>query len=59
MSLKQIRRIFKRMERFKQAVGENRFTMAQIQASLEGWLAYAAFANTYLLSKRVINIFLT
>ncbi|MFH2106193.1 MAG: RNA-directed DNA polymerase [Candidatus Micrarchaeota archaeon] len=48
------RRIWKRLERFKQKCNKGEITRAEVVQSLEGWLAYAEFANSYKFRKRVI-----
>ena len=49
------RRIWKRIKKFKEKYDEGKITMEQINLSLEGWLAYADFANTYALRKKVLE----
>ncbi len=48
------RRIWKRLEVFKQKYYNGKISQDQVAKSLEGWIAYAKFANTYNLRKRVI-----
>lgn len=48
------RRIWKRIERFKQKYDAKEIDMEKINQSLEGWIAYAEFANTYNLRTRVL-----
>lgn len=48
------KRIWKRLEVFRQKYEAGIMSEDQILRSLEGWLAYARFANTYNLRKRVI-----
>jgi len=51
------RRIWKRLEKFKQKYDKGEMSRADIVKSLEGWLAYAEFANTYTLRRRIIEKF--
>lgn len=51
------RRIWKRLEKFKQKYDRNEIERSKIVESLEGWLAYAEFANTYNFRKRVVARF--
>ena len=51
------RRIWKRLERFKQKYDKGEMSREEIVQSLEGWLAYAEFANTYNFKKRVVARF--
>lgn len=48
------RRIWKRIERFKQKYDKKEIGIEKINRSLGGWVAYAKFANTYNLRTRVI-----
>lgn len=48
------RRIWKRLEIFKQRYEKGELSKEKILQSLGGWLAYAEFANTYGLRKRII-----
>lgn len=41
------RRIWKRLERFKQKYDNGELTSEEANRSMEGWIAYAKFANTY------------
>lgn len=41
------RRIWKRLERFKQKYDSGELTAEEAARSMEGWIAYAKFANTY------------
>ncbi|NYZ76790.1 RNA-directed DNA polymerase, partial [Candidatus Micrarchaeota archaeon] len=47
------RRIWKRLERFKQKYDAGEMERDEIVQSLEGWFAYAGFANTHNLRKRI------
>lgn len=49
------RRIWKRLEIFGQRYEEGRISKCDVVRSMEGWIAYAEFANTYNLRKRVFN----
>ncbi len=51
------RRIWQRIERFKRKCDKGEMTVAEATRSLEGWLAYASFANTHNLRKRVVAQF--
>ena len=51
------RRIWKRLERFKQKYDNGEISRAEVLQSLEGWLAYAEFADTYEFRKRVVAKF--
>lgn len=51
------RRIWKRLNKFKQKYDKGEMTRAEVVLSLEGWLAYAEFANTYKFRKRVVARF--
>lgn len=51
------RRIWKCIEKFKRKYDDGGLTLDEIVQSLEGWFAYAAFANTYELRKRVLGRF--
>ncbi|MFH1260404.1 MAG: RNA-directed DNA polymerase [Candidatus Micrarchaeota archaeon] len=51
------RRIWKRMDRFKQKYDNGEMSRKEVVQSLEGWLAYAEFANTYKFRKRVVAKF--
>jgi hypothetical protein len=46
-------RIWKRMERFKQKCDGGQMTKEDAYRSLEGWFAYASFADTYNLRSKV------
>jgi len=48
------RRIWKRMEIFKRRCDMGETTKEKVARSLDGWLAYAQFANTYNLRTKVI-----
>ncbi len=52
-----VRRIWKRLEKFRLMKEEGKMTIEDATRSLEGWLAYAKFANTYNLRNRVIARF--
>lgn len=51
------RRIWKRLEIFKRRYDRKEMTRLEIVQSLEGWLAYAGFANSYKFRKRVVAKF--
>lgn len=51
------RRIWKRLERLGRKCAEGEITKEKALQSLEGWLAYAKFANTYKLRKRIVAKF--
>lgn len=51
------RRIWKRLERFGCAYEKSEIGRKEIVQSLEGWLAYAGFANTYNLRRKVVARF--
>lgn len=51
------RRIWKRLERFKQKYDKSEMKRGEVVQSLQGWLAYARFANTYHLRKKVVARF--
>lgn len=48
------RRIWKRLAKFKEEYDKGELNREQVELSLQGWLAYAEFANTYNLRKRVL-----
>lgn len=48
-----VRRIWKRLGKFKQKYEDGEMEREEIVQSLEGWFAYAEFANTYNFRKRV------
>ncbi len=50
-------RIWKRLNRFKLKYDKGEMSRTDIVKSLEGWLAYAEFANTYTFRKRVVARF--
>ena len=50
-------RIWKRLAVFKKKYDANKLTREEILQSLEGWLAYAEFANTYKFRKRIVARF--
>jgi len=47
------RRIWKRLDRFKQKCEKGEMRIESAVGSLEGWFAYAKFANTYKFRKRI------
>jgi RNA-directed DNA polymerase len=47
------KRIWKRLEKFKEKYDEGAISREHASLSLEGWLAYAKFADTYKLRARV------
>jgi len=47
------RRIWKRIEKFRQEYAHGWTTKEEISQSMEGWFAYAKFASTYNLRKKV------
>lgn len=51
------RRIWKRLVRFKQKYEKGEITKVAVLQSLDGWLAYAKFANTYQFRKKVVAKF--
>jgi hypothetical protein len=51
------RRIWKRLEKFKEAYIANEITSSDGLMRLEGWLAYARFADTYGLRTRAVSRF--
>ncbi len=51
------RRIWKRLESFREKCDGGEMTLEGAGRSLEGWMAYARFANTYALRKRVSHRF--
>ncbi len=51
------RRIWKRLENLKRKYCDGEITREKARNSLEGWLAYARFADTYTLRKRVSQRF--
>ncbi len=51
------RRIWKRLEKFKEDYNANARSSSDGLLSLEGWLAYAKFADTYLLRTKVVSRF--
>ncbi len=48
------RRIWKRLEIFEERYDNGTISQTRIKNSLDGWLAYSRFANTYNLRKRVL-----
>ncbi|MDO8554743.1 MAG: reverse transcriptase/maturase family protein [Candidatus Micrarchaeota archaeon] len=51
------RRIWKRLEKFKQRYAQGELTRAEVIQRLEGWLVYAKFANTYKFRKKIVARF--
>jgi len=51
------KRIWKRLDRFKQRFDSGEMSKEDAERSLAGWLAYSNFANTYGLRKRVTDRF--
>lgn len=51
------RRIWKRLEKFKEGYNVNAITSSQGLVRLEGWLAYARSADTYALRTKVVSRF--
>ncbi|MBN1169484.1 group II intron reverse transcriptase domain-containing protein [Candidatus Micrarchaeota archaeon] len=51
------RRIWKRLERFRQRYEKGEMTRKEAVRSLEGWLTYASFADTYNLRRNVVSKF--
>jgi hypothetical protein len=51
------RRIWGRLERFKEKYDAGEMRRKDVVRSLEGWLAYAKFANSYKLRKKVVARF--
>lgn len=51
------KRIWKRLEKFRKLYLKGKITREEILLSLEGWLAYASFADTYKLRKKVMARF--
>jgi len=51
------RRIWKRLQRFKERYDNGEIGRQKVVQSLEGWLAYAEFANTYEFRKLIIAKF--
>lgn len=51
------KRIWKRLEKFKKGYNANEITSSEGFVRLEGWLAYAKFADTYDLRIRVVSRF--
>lgn len=48
------RRIWKRLDKFKTKYDNGEMTRKEVVRSLEGWLAYAEFADSYKFRKRVV-----
>jgi hypothetical protein len=51
------RRIWGRLDRFKEKCDAGEMGRKDVVRSLDGWLAYAKFANSYKLRKRVVGRF--
>ena len=51
------RRVWKRLDKFKQKHQAGNIEKEKISQSLDGWLAYAEFANTYNLRMKVASAF--
>jgi RNA-directed DNA polymerase len=51
------RRIWERLDMFKRKCDKGEMNREEIVKSLEGWLAYARFANSYNFRKRVVERF--
>lgn len=51
------KRIWKRLDRFRQKCDRGEMTEEDAVRSLAGWVAYASFANTYNLRRRVVTEF--
>ena len=51
------KRVWKRLDKFKQKYENGEMNRTEVVKSLEGWLAYSEFANTYNLRKRVVSKF--
>jgi hypothetical protein len=51
------RRIWKRLNKLKQKYDGRKITREAVVRSLEGWLAYAEFANSYKFRKKVMAKF--
>lgn len=51
------RRIWKRLNKMKQKYDKGEMSRVEVVRSLEGWLAYAEFANTYNFRKKVVAKF--
>ncbi len=49
------RRIWKRLDKFKERYGHKELRREQVKLSLEGWLAYAGFADTYKFRKKILK----
>jgi hypothetical protein len=49
-----MRRIWKRLDKFKERYDNKEMTIEEARLSLEGWIAYAKFADTYNFRKRVL-----
>lgn len=51
------RRIWKRLEKFKKMYDKGEISRKDVVQSLEGWLAYAGFADSYNLRRNVVARF--
>ncbi len=51
------RRIWKRLDRFGRYYAKGELSRKEVVQSLEGWLAYAGFANSYNLRRKVVARF--
>jgi hypothetical protein len=51
------RRIWKRLAKFKRMYDDGEITKEDAITRLEGWLAYAEFANTYNLRRKILMQF--
>lgn len=51
------KRIWKRLDKFKKRYDKGEMGRTEVVRSLEGWLAYAGFANSYKFRKRVVARF--
>lgn len=51
------RRVWKRLQKFKQKYDKGEMSRTAVIQSLEGWFAYAEFANTYKFRKKVMAKF--
>jgi RNA-directed DNA polymerase len=50
-----VRRIWKRIKILKEIYAEGKLTREEADNKIEGWFAYARFANTYALRRRVLK----
>jgi hypothetical protein len=51
------RRIWERLEKFKRLYDKGEMARTEVVQSLEGWLAYSGFADTYNLRRKVVARF--